>query len=143
TSAVFAAIVGGKVDAGVLSTPTEGQAQEQGFHEILFLGDLLDLPSNGLSTTVSYISRNRPIVVGMLRGMLKANVWIRAHPEETQKLIADKLGTSPSVAKKTYDRMAPLLTKTGETKPEGLQRYLDLLQESTGKKATLDAQQLA
>jgi NitT/TauT family transport system substrate-binding protein len=138
TSAVYASLIAGKIDAGVLSTPSEGQAQEQGFHEIMFLGDLLELPSNGLSTTSSYIAQHRPVVVGIIAGMLKAEAWIKSHPDETQAIIVRKLGTSPSVAKKTYERMTPLLTKTGETSDLGIQQNIDLLQEATGKKITID-----
>ena len=140
TSAVFASLIAGKVDAGVISPPFEGRAEEQGLHEIMFLGDLLALPSNGLSTTTSYIAQHRPVVVGMIRAMARAEGWIKAHPDETQTLIAKRLGASPAVAKRTYDRMLPLLAKTGQTPVLGIQQNIDLLQEATGKKINIDPQ---
>lgn len=138
TSAVFASLIAGKVDAGVISPPFEGRAQEQGFHEVMFLGNLLALPSNGLSTTTSYIVRHRPVVVGMIRAMIRAEEWIKAHPDETQALIAKRLDASPDVSKRTYERMVPLLTKTGETPLLGIQQNIELLQEASGKKIDID-----
>lgn len=141
TAAVYASIIAGKVDAGVLSTPSDGQAEEQGFHEILFVGDLLQLPSNGLSTTTSYIAEHRPTVVGMIRAMWDAEQWIKAHPTEAQALIAKRLQISDSVAKRTYDRMAPLLTKNGESSLAGVRQNLDLLEEANGAKISTDPAQ--
>lgn len=143
TAAVYASILAGKVDAGVLSTPSDGQAAEQGFHEILFLGDLLELPSNGLSTTAPYIAQHRPIVVGMIRAMWNAEQWIRAHPAEAQATITRRLQVSDAVAKRTYDRMAPLLTKNGQSSPTGIRQNLDLLEQANGTKIDMDPAQFA
>jgi ABC-type nitrate/sulfonate/bicarbonate transport system substrate-binding protein len=138
TAAVYASILAGKVDAGVLSTPSDGQAEEQGFHEILFLGDLLELPSNGLSTTTTYIAQHRPIVVGMIRAMWNAEQWMKAHPAETEGVIVKHLQVSESVAKRTYGRMEPLLTKTGRSSLVGVRQNLDLLEQATGTKIDTD-----
>lgn len=138
TAPVYASIIAGKVDAGVLSTPSDGQAEEQGFREILFLGDLLELPANGLSTTSSYIAQHRQTVVGMIRGMWNAEQWIKANPEGTQQVLIKHLEVSPPVAKRTYDRMAPLLTKTGESSAEGIRNDLDLLEQANQTKYTMD-----
>ncbi|HLG74440.1 MAG TPA: ABC transporter substrate-binding protein [Chloroflexota bacterium] len=141
TSTVYAAITGGKVDAGVISPPFSGQAVEQGFREIMFLGDLLELPSNGLSTTTTYIAQHRDVVEALIRAMWQSETWIKAHPDETAAIIAKRLNASPSVAKSTYDRMLPLLTTTGETPVAGIQQNIQLLEESTGKKISIDPAQ--
>jgi NitT/TauT family transport system substrate-binding protein len=143
TAAVYASILAGKVDAGVLSTPSDGQAEEQGFHEILFLGDLLEFPSNGLAATTDYIAQHRPIVVGMIRAMWAAEQWMKAHPDETQALIAKHLQISPAVAKRTYGRMAPLLTKTGESSLAGVRENLSLIEQAGGTKINMDPAQFA
>jgi NitT/TauT family transport system substrate-binding protein len=142
TSTVFASLTAGKIDAGVISPPFDGQALEQGFREVLFLGDLLELPSNGLSTTASYIAQHRPVVQGMIRALLKSERWIREHPDETTALVGKRLNASPSVARRTYERMLPLLTKNGEITDAGVQQNIELLQEATGKTIAIDRGQL-
>lgn len=141
TSSVYASLIAGKIDAGVISPPFVGRALEQGFREVMFLGDLLELPSNGLSSRTDYIAAHRNVVEGMIRAMLKAETWLKSNPSEATALITQRLSTSPSVAKLTYERMAPLLTKTGETSAVGIQQNLDLLEEARGKKITIPVQE--
>jgi NitT/TauT family transport system substrate-binding protein len=141
TSAVYAALLAGKIDAGILSPPFVPQAVEQGYREIAFLGDLLELPSNGLSTRTDYIAAHRPVVEAMIRAMLQAEDWLKANPDAATALVAKDLKTSPSVAKATYERMRPLLTKNGETSTLGVQQNIELLEEASGKKITMPPSQ--
>ena len=141
TSAVYAALLAGKIDAGVISPPFAPQAVEQGYREVAFLGDLLDLPSNGLSTRTDYIAAHRPVVEAMIRAMRQSEDWLKANPDAATALIVKDLKTSPSVAKATYQRMLPLLTKNGETSTLGVQQNIELLEEASGKKITIPPSQ--
>ncbi len=136
----YAALVAGQVDAGVLSPPFDTQAEEQGFHEIQFLGDLLEIPYIGLATTESYIQERRAVVKSAIRALLDAEDWIRAHPVEAAGLLVKYIEVSPAVAERSYQRMVPLLTKTGETSLDGIRQSLAIQAEITNREVALDPQ---
>jgi NitT/TauT family transport system substrate-binding protein len=136
----YAALVAGQVDAGVLSPPFDTQAEEQGFHEIQFLGDLLEIPYIGLATTESYIQERRAEVKSAIRALLDAEDWIRAHPAEAAALLVKYIEVSPAVAERSYQRMVPLLTKTGETSLDGIRQSLAIQAEITNREVALDPQ---
>jgi NitT/TauT family transport system substrate-binding protein len=136
----YAALIAGQMDAGVLSPPFDAQAAEQGFHEIQFLGDLLEIPYIGLATTESYVQTHRAEVKGAIRALLDAEDWIRAQPAEAVALLVKYIEVTPAVAERSYQRMLPLLTKTGETSLDGIRQSLAIQAEVTSREITLDPQ---
>jgi len=136
----YAALVAGQTDAGVLSPPFDAQAANQGFHEIQFLGDLLEIPYIGLATTESYLHDHPAEVKAAIRALLDAEDWIRAHPAEAVALIVKYVEVSPAVGERSYQRMVPLLTKTGETSLDGIRQSLAIQAEITSRQITLDPQ---
>ncbi len=134
----YAQLIAGKVDAAVLSPPFDIQAAGQGFHEVLFLGDQLQIPYIGLATTDGYIKDNRKNVVGAIRALLDSEDWIKAHPAEAAALIVKNVGVDQSIAEQAYKRMAPLLTKTGQTTPEGIQQEIEVVGSVSDKPVKLD-----
>jgi NitT/TauT family transport system substrate-binding protein len=136
----YAALIAGQMEAGVLSPPFDAQAAEYGFHEVQFLGDLLDIPYIGLATTESYIQAHRTEVKGAIRAMLDAADWIRANPADATALIVKHVEVTPAVAERSYQRMVPLLTKTGETSLDGIRQSLAIQAEVRGQEITVDPQ---
>lgn len=142
TQDTFTTLVAGQIDAGVLSPPFDAQAADYGFHEIAFLGDLLDVPYIGLATTDAYLQENRSTVVGAVRALLDAEDWIRAHPAEATALIVKYIEVTPAVAERSYQRMAPLLTRTGEASLEGVKQSIAIQAAVSEREITLDPQTL-
>jgi NitT/TauT family transport system substrate-binding protein len=136
----YAQLIAGKIDAAVLSPPFDTQAADQGFHEILFLGDQLQIPYIGLATTEANIKDHRKDVVGAIKGLLDAGDWIKSHPAESAGLIVKNVGVTQAVAEQSYKRMAPLLTKTGETSPDGIQQEVTVVASVAGKELKLSSQ---
>ncbi len=136
-------LIAGQVDAAVVSPPFDAQAELAGFHEIQFLGDLLDLPYIGAGSSVSYLSAHRDETVRFLRALIDANRWIKAHPAETGDLIVKYIGAPPDAAKRTAEKMIPNLEQdTFEASPRGLQQALDIQAEITGTKTDLKPEQI-
>ena len=73
---------------------------------------------------------------------MDGTAWLKAHPEQAAPLDVKYGGTSPDVAKKSAEKMVPLLSDTGEISPVGLQQALDNQAEITQTKITLTPDQL-
>ena len=114
TQDTFTLLLGGKLDAAVVSPPFDVQSELHGFHEVAFIGDALQQPYIGLGTTTTFLTQHRPQVVGMIKALMDANGWLKAHPAEAADLIVKNLGVEPEVAKRSAAKMLPLLSDTGE-----------------------------
>jgi ABC-type nitrate/sulfonate/bicarbonate transport system substrate-binding protein len=106
---ILAGMVGGVVDAGVLTEPNTLMARKQGFH---LLADLADFPTEyigaGVVTTRSYAQENRPLLLRFLRG------WI----EGAKRYFDDKELAIQAVGKYTREADPDVLEKTYENYAE-------------------------
>jgi ABC-type nitrate/sulfonate/bicarbonate transport system substrate-binding protein len=136
-------LIGGQVDAAVVSPPFDAQGELAGFHEIQFLGDLLELPYIGAGSSVPFLSAHHDETVRFLKAMIAANRWIKNHPSETANLIVQYIGTPPDAAKISAEKMIPNLWQDNfEASPTGLQQALDIQAETTGEKINITPDQL-
>jgi ABC-type nitrate/sulfonate/bicarbonate transport system substrate-binding protein len=134
----YAALIAGTIDAAVLSPPFDAEAAERGFPEVAFFGDLLEIPYIGLATTEGYLQEHRGQVIGAIRALLDAGEWIRAQPDQATDLIVKEIGVSRSIAERSYQRMVPLLSKTGEKGPEGIEQAIAVQAAVSGTEIRLD-----
>lgn len=136
----YASLIAGTIDAAVLSPPFDAEAAERGFPEIAFLGDLLEIPYIGLTTTDGYLREHRKEVIGAIRAMVDARDWIREYPDQAAELIVKEIGVSRAIAERSYQRMLPLLSKTGETAMEGIEQTIAVQATVSGTEIRLDPQ---
>lgn len=142
TQDIYAAVIAKKVDAGVVSPPFDLQAEQQGAHQIAFLGNELQIPYIGLATTTSYLQQHRNVAVGLIRGLWQANAWIRAHPNGSAKIIAKNIGVPLTIAQQSYKEMLPLLTTDGMTSNAGLQQTVQMLEQVSNTKFNVNLQNM-
>ncbi len=135
-------LLGGTVEAAVLSPPYDVQAEQKGFHEVMFVGDVLDLPYLGLGTSTGFIRDHRPQLVATLRAVMDATSWLKTHPAEATSLVDKYVGTPSDVSKLAVDKMLPLLTDTGESPPQGIQQVLDAQAATTNTTINLKPDQV-
>jgi ABC-type nitrate/sulfonate/bicarbonate transport system substrate-binding protein len=133
----YAALLAGQLDAAVLSPPFDLQAEAEGFHEIAFLGDDLQVPYIGLATSTAYLQEHRDIVVNVIRGMLDAGDWIRANPGGAAKHLQQYLSISPELSQAAYQKMVGTLSTTGETQPEGIRQQLAIVSTALNRPVDL------
>jgi ABC-type nitrate/sulfonate/bicarbonate transport system substrate-binding protein len=81
----YAILESGVVDASVLSVPENIIAQEKGFRELLFFGDIIELPQTGIGASDKKIRENPDEVYRMIRATLRGIlfVWDKHNYHET------------------------------------------------------------
>ncbi len=143
TILTYQQLTAGTVEAAVLSPPFDAQAELQGFHQIQFLGDLLQFPYIGAGSSTGFLSAHHQEAVGFLKAMVDANRWLKSHPAETADLIVKYIGVPADVARKSTDAMLPQLYSDGfEASLDGIQQYIDIQSELTNTKINVTAQQV-
>jgi NitT/TauT family transport system substrate-binding protein len=86
---LLGAIKGGPIDAGVISPPTNLQAQKMGLKELVDFGDLDILyPNSPLAAMQSYLSQNRDLVLRLLRGYSEGIHRVKTDREATLKIFS-------------------------------------------------------
>lgn len=140
TQDTYTLLLAGKVDAAVLSPPFDAESEGQGFHEIQPIGDALLLPFGGVGANTNFVSQHRPQTVAFIRAMLDAGQWLKAHPDDAAAYVEKYIGVSHSSALRSAQKMAPLVTDSGEYSKDVIQAVLDSITETTGSppKATVD-----
>jgi ABC-type nitrate/sulfonate/bicarbonate transport system substrate-binding protein len=113
----------GETFAGVLTPPVDGQAAAAG---MVRLGDskevLPGFPNTLFATSRAWAQKERPLLVGYLKAWLASLRWIRANPEEAQKLVEAEFKVNAKVAASLIQEM----TATGAINPSGLEQALQL-----------------
>jgi ABC-type nitrate/sulfonate/bicarbonate transport system substrate-binding protein len=137
TQDTFALLIGGRLDAAVLSPPFDAQAEAQGFHEVAFIGDALQEPYIGLGTNTTFLNQRRPDLVRLIRALMEGNKWLKDHPDQAADLIVKNLGVTPDVAKRSTEKMLPLLGETGEMPLSGVQEAVQIQEDLTKTSATV------
>jgi NitT/TauT family transport system substrate-binding protein len=85
--AKLSAFKAGLVQAIQIITPWQIEARKFGGRELLFLGDVLELPTSGLGTSDKLLKENPRLVKRMLRASLKATRAIRQHPADFSEFL--------------------------------------------------------
>jgi NitT/TauT family transport system substrate-binding protein len=124
TSASFTALLSGQVGAAVVTPPFDSKAKAQGFHELQFLGDVLDLPYVDLPTSKATLEQRPDVVKDTIRALFQAMRWWRDRPQDTIDTIATKFEVSPSEAKDAYDTFTRIMTATGEVRESSIRAYI-------------------
>lgn len=80
--AQYAALRAGQLDGVILSSPFAEMARRDGYRELLWLGEVIDLPLNGLAATENTIRKNPELVRRMVRATQASLKYVMDHPEE-------------------------------------------------------------
>ncbi len=142
TQDTFALLLAGRLDAAVLSPPFDANAETKGFHEVAFIGDALQEPYIGLGTSATFLSQHRPELVRLLRALMDSNQWLRDHPDQAADLIVKNLGVTPDIAKRSTQKMLPLLSSTGEMPLSAVEEAIGIQEEITKTKSAVKPEDL-
>jgi NitT/TauT family transport system substrate-binding protein len=129
----FTILESGAVDASVLSVPENIIAQEKGFRELLFFGDIIELPQTGIGTSDRKIRENPDEVYRMIRATLRgiSFVWDKRNYEETIGIIMKHWKIeSRRMAEEMFRHVTRVLTRDASVKPESVQVLIDLAREN-------------
>lgn len=129
----YAVLESGVVDASLLSVPENIIAQEKGYNELLFLGDVVEFPQNGFGTSEKHIRENPDEVYRMVRATLRGLMFVN-DPKNREAVIDILMKqwklSDRKMAAETLRHVSRVLTKDAVVKPESVQVLIDLARES-------------
>jgi NitT/TauT family transport system substrate-binding protein len=131
----FAVLESGLVDASLLSVPENIIAQEKGYNELLFLGDIVEFPQNGFGTSEKKIREKPDEVYRMARATLRGLqfVWDKNNQEAVTAVLMKQWKVNDrKMAAEMARQVHRVLTRDASVKPESVQVLIDLARESAG-----------
>jgi NitT/TauT family transport system substrate-binding protein len=129
TSAAFAALVNGRVQAILATSPNDLQAIQAGFKPLLELGDL-NIPYAGNCTTVMrpYISKQPARMRSFVAGIIEAVAFIRRRPSDAKAVLQKYTRVSdPAVLQHAYESDTRFMEAVPYPTIEGTKTILDQL----------------
>jgi len=105
TASRFAALVGGAVDATVVSSPFEYKAEKQGFRTLVSVQELagiVRLPNAGIAVTQTKIRANPEQIVRVLQALRAATLFVQQEPKQTISILESFLKLDPTAAERFY-----------------------------------------
>jgi ABC-type nitrate/sulfonate/bicarbonate transport system substrate-binding protein len=137
TTSAFAAMSAGQIAAAMLAVPNAFQAQDAGLN---LIGRVADIFPNYLlsaySVRRSWAEKNRPIVVRVLKAVVRAKKWFEQDKKGATEFLAKEFQLTPSLAERgldyylTHQAWHPDL----EIEMDGLRTVVDIYAEQTGMK---------
>ncbi len=116
-----AALSAGSVDATIAIPPDNVLLRQKGFRELLFLGDAIEFPSNGFSTTERQLNEKRELTKRLLRGLYRGLTFARERPEETVQILEREWRVDSATAKESYASVAKSFSKDGASQRRGVE----------------------
>ena len=125
-----AALIAGSVDANIANPPDNSMLKQKGFRELLFLGDAIEFPSNGFTTTERRLAENRDQVKRFLRAVYRGLLFSRDNAEETVKIIEREWKLDPATAHDSYVSIMKAASPDGASSDAGLKVHIKLFQQA-------------
>ncbi len=129
----YAVLESGVVDASFLSVPENIIAQEKGYNELIFAGDIIEFPQNGFGTSEKRIRENPDEVYRMVRATLRGLqfVWDKNNEEAVTNILMKQWKVNDrKMAAEMSRHVSRVLTKDAYVKPESVQVLIDLARDS-------------
>jgi NitT/TauT family transport system substrate-binding protein len=125
-----AALMAGSVDANIANPPDNSMLKLKGFRELLFLGDAIEFPSNGFSTTERRLAENRDQVKRLLRAFYRGLLFSRDNAEETVKIVEREWKLDGATARDSYLSIMKAASRDGAASDAGLRVHVKLMQQA-------------
>jgi NitT/TauT family transport system substrate-binding protein len=125
----IAALMSGSIAATIANPPDNVLLKQKGFNELLFLGDAIEFPSNGFSTTEKKLTAERDQVKRVLRSLYRGLMFARERAADTIMIIEREWKLDPAVAKESYASVAKSLSKDGTSSEAGLKVHADIIRK--------------
>lgn len=125
----LAAMMGKSVQATLLAPDYVTRARELGFNALIYSGDVVELPMNGLGTTDRKLKENRDEVRAVLRSVVRGLRFLHEDREGSIAVISDWLKMTPANAATAYDLGIRIFGRDGAPTDKGLRLLLNMTQE--------------
>ncbi|MET0643755.1 MAG: ABC transporter substrate-binding protein, partial [Candidatus Binatia bacterium] len=123
-----AALTAGSIDATIAVPPDNVLLRQQGFRELLFLGDAIEFPSNGFATTERQLSEKRELTKRVVRALYRGLIFARERPEDTTQVVEREWKVDSAVARESYASLAKSFSQDGTASEAGLKFHVQHIQ---------------
>ena len=127
-SQILYSLESGYIDGAMLSPPVTFAAQKKGFHKILDVGAMAEMPGGGLTALVRTIQERPAETRRVIRSLQLAKDEIRRSKAKTVDLIMRVLKMDREAAAQTYDQFLTTLSPTGIPSRTGMEILVQAIQ---------------
>jgi ABC-type nitrate/sulfonate/bicarbonate transport system substrate-binding protein len=121
----MAAMETGSVQASMMPSPWNVRMKQKGFKEMMFAGDVISDPLNGIVTSKEKLDKNPEQVKKVLRGFLRALKAVRTEKKDVSEFMAVKFNLDVRTAEDVYSTLIQTLTEDGTVSDQLLQEQLE------------------
>jgi len=126
------ALEAGQVQAVLLDQPAEYVAQEQGFHTLGYVSDVVPAVGVVLFTSTHWATANAGTLVAFLKAFHRSIKWLYdpANRQAAVDMLVPAINTTPALAARTYDLLVTRLrvfSEDGTIPDQNLQTIIDLM----------------
>ena len=128
------ALESGAVEAALLGVPENILAVERGYHELLFVGDIVNFPQNAIGASAKKIQESPDEVYGMVRAALRALHFVLEphNRDEVINIIVKQWKLADRrIATEMLRQFNRGMARDLMAKPEGMQLMIDLVREDS------------
>lgn len=138
---ILAAIQGGSIQGGAISSPTLTKAKLLGYRELVDLGSLgIKYPATSYMTTDAFIKNSRPVLIGFLKGIIEAAHFVKQNKEPSMNVLRKytKINELP-ILEDTYQIYVQRYIRLVPTSsPEEVKTVLDQVKDKDPRARTID-----
>lgn len=121
---IIMSLKAGSIEAGLVALPWNTKAKQLGLKELLFAGDVIDLPMSGLATSDRKIREQPGEIKGMIRATIRSTIAILDHRDEMIDYIGKNFGLDRAVATGAFDTLSKVLRRDAGISPEAIKANL-------------------
>jgi len=126
----MAALRAGSVSAIIVPVPAVAVLKREGFHEVSFVGDVVEFASNGYSTTDQRIKERPQEVKRVVRALYRGLRYAKENPEGTIAVIQKEWKVDPEIARESYRAIVKALNEDGIIGEKQLGIHFDLIRKA-------------
>jgi sulfonate transport system substrate-binding protein len=125
----LAVLHAGSIDATPIDVAFAVKAEDEGFHRLVYLGDLIELPLSGIAVMDQKLKSQRDQVKRVVRATVRGTRYMKQNRGEAVQMLADYLHITPAQAGKAYDASINSFTDDGIISDKGVQLDVQLTKE--------------
>jgi ABC-type nitrate/sulfonate/bicarbonate transport system substrate-binding protein len=125
----LAALHAGSIDATPIDIAFAVKAEDEGFHRLVYLGDLIELPLSGIAVMDRKLKSQRDQVKRVVRATVRGTRYMKQNRDEAVQMLADYLHITPAQAGKAYDASIHSFSDDGMISDKGVRLDVQLTKE--------------
>jgi ABC-type nitrate/sulfonate/bicarbonate transport system substrate-binding protein len=125
----LAALHAGSIDATPIDVAFAVKAEDEGFHRLVYLGDLIELPLSGIAVMDHKLQTQREQVKRVVRATIRGTRYMKQNRAEAVQMLSDYLHITPAQAARAYDASINSFTDDGIISDKGVRLDVQLTKE--------------